>query len=85
MNLYLISQSAFDLDNHYDSAVVAAEDEAAARATHPGGDGWNALDDVFSTWVRSDELHLISVKLLGAAFEAVAAGVICAHFNERGG
>ncbi len=91
MKLFLISQS----ENHgwdtYDSAVVAAKDEQAARNTHPSDyvDGWNGhiwyscgyngeiRESHSGSWVRNPEV--VQVEYL-AEYDG-EAGVICASFN----
>jgi len=77
VNLYLISQSVNNDYDTYDSAVVAAETELAARATHPNGD-----DDpppyLVGCWAQPED---VKVTLVGVAVEGTEAGVICASFN----
>jgi hypothetical protein len=78
VNLYFISQNENRGYDTYDSAVVAAETEEAAREIHPSGmecdkdaydwDGWCAKE-------------YVKVKLIGKATEDCIAGVICASFN----
>lgn len=70
-HLYLISQSVNNDYDTYDSAVVAAPDEEAARRTHPGW-GWED-----GGWARypSD----VKVELIGQTDRE--AGVILASFN----
>ena len=78
MNLYLISQNKENGYDTYDSAVVAAPDEQAARSTHPGDRPWpeNSFCD---TWCSKPEQ--VVVELLGKAKTGTEAGVICASFN----
>lgn len=76
MNLYLISQEEnLGYDTH-DSAVVAAEDERAARNTHPGFGEWG---ENWGSWAPSPE-H-VTVRLLGVAEPGTEPGVILASFN----
>lgn len=77
MNLYLISQSKNNDYDTYDSAVVAADTEDAARNTHPGGQ-WPKEGRRNWDWTDPEN---VTVKLIGVAAEGVAAGVICASFN----
>lgn len=77
MNLYFIKRKgAVDYDQ-YDSAVVAAPNEEAARNTHP--DGYSAVRDegAYGTWVSPDK---VEVKLIGEAAPKIK-GVVCASFN----
>lgn len=93
MKLFLISQSENNGWDTYDSAVVAAEDEDAARKTHPSDytDGW---DDNQNSWygtsISGDRYYtrsgdswtypnLVQVEYL-AEYNG-DAGVICASFN----
>ncbi len=79
MKLWLISQSVNRNYDTYDSAVVAAETEEAARLTHP-----HDIQGVFSP-KRAFRLHLwaapqdVTVEFL-AEYNG-DAGVICASFN----
>lgn len=80
MNLYLISQDENDDWDTYDSAVVAAEGEAEAKAIHPGftplKDGGRQGD---SMWASSPEN--VEAKLIGMAAPFTKQGVILASFN----
>lgn len=84
MNLYLISQEANDNCDTYDSAVVAAESEEAARMIHPSsiweelGTNWDGKSNDYDSWVNADQ---VSVQLIGMAKEGTQASVICASFN----
>ncbi len=88
MNLYLLSQSSCRGHDTYDSAVVAASDEAEARLLHPSGnrtwhhDGWRLEGCRFSdggrTWPSPSE---VNVTYLGPADKSVVGGIICASFN----
>ena len=79
MNLYLLSQKENNDYDTYDSAVVAAESENAARLIHPNGylpvDEWDSL----GTWVQNP--NHVSVKLIGTVAACVAAGVVLSSFN----
>jgi hypothetical protein len=73
MKLYLLSQGENNGYDTYDSMVVAAESEDAARQMHPGNEwGWNV-------WANSPEQ--VDVEYLGEAAPESEAGVICASFN----
>lgn len=85
MNLYLISQESNNTYDTYDSAVVAAETEEAARMIHPGSilektrlADWNGKARDYDSWTDAEQ---VSVVLLGVAKEGTKAGVICASFN----
>jgi hypothetical protein len=76
MNLYLISQNENRDYDTYDSAIVAAVDEDAARNTHPGG-AWRQRYD--TSWCKSPEA--VNVELIGVAAEGIEPGVVLASFN----
>jgi hypothetical protein len=94
LNLYRISQVVNDGYDTYDSAVVAAESEDAARRTSPDSchvwsetkkswmfvysDG-SQQKKSYTAWV--DDLDLVKVELIGTAADSVKAGVIVASFN----
>lgn len=82
MNLYLISQTAVGGYDTFDSAVVAAETDDAARKTNPcqyTEAEWWLKPDKFPVWAT--KLEDVSVKLIGTATPGTPAGVICASFN----
>lgn len=83
MNLYHISQDVNSRYNTYDSAIVAAPDEAAAKGIHPDGVDEKtrnpAWDDWRGTW--TDDPDSINVRLIGRAVEGTPAGVVLASFN----
>ena len=67
MKLWLISQNVNRDYDTYDSAVVAAEDEQAARMTHPSGskNPWEGVErDRYGDWC--DAVH-VKVECLGEA------------------
>lgn len=72
MKLWLISRIGQTSYDEYESAVVAAKDEAAARATHPS----NYPDS--DTWVPPGQVR---VEYIGQARRGMPAGVVCASFN----
>lgn len=79
MNLYLISQDVNGGYDTYDSAVVAAVSEDAARAIHPSDyvKEWNGKNELFGTWCDKQN---VTVQLIGTAAEGIS-GVVCASFN----
>jgi len=92
MKLFLITQSANNDYDTYDSAVVACETEEDAQYTHPDYhfkwvDGeWvfqinngktDKLGQEVSNWTNPKN---VSVKLIGEAAEGIK-GVVCASFN----
>ncbi len=78
MKLWHISQTEEDGYDSYDSAVVCAEDEAGARATHPDGRG-PVADGRWNDWATKHEN--VVVRYLGEADPSVEPGVVCASFN----
>jgi hypothetical protein len=74
----IVSPEPFGYET-YDEAVVAAEDEASARATHPSGDNDCWGEKYFNSWGCSPQE--IQVTYLGEAVEGTEAGVIVASFN----
>lgn len=82
MKLFKISQA----ENHdyytYDSAVVAAPDEATARGMNPcpqSGKLITAWVDASDFWCSSPDA--VIVEYIGEAAEGTKQGVICASFN----
>jgi hypothetical protein len=76
MNLYLISQTESREYDTYDSAVVRAESEEAARLISPDGN-WSV--DYYSAWCKSPDQ--VTVQLLGVAASDEPAGVVLASYN----
>jgi hypothetical protein len=77
MKLWLISQTENNDYDTYDSAVVAAETEDAARNTHPnGGDFYGVFQGL---WAKTP--NDVTVRLIGEAAPGIEAGVLCASFN----
>ena len=72
MNLYLISQSVNSGYDFYDSAVVAAINEVAARHIQPS-DGLG-----YSEWAKPEN---VAAQLIGVACKGTTAGVILASYN----
>jgi len=95
MKLYLISQDVVSGYDTYDSAVVAAENEQAARETHPSpfvthhkGGKWMGTfaysgeeynQDFGRDWPRFEEIDKVQVEHLGETERP--AGVVLASFN----
>lgn len=82
MNLYLISQTENRDYDTYDSAVVCAPDENAARYMCPTGDVLtkeNWADKCRWHWCLSPDV--VSVELLGKANKNISVGVVCASFH----
>jgi hypothetical protein len=90
MNIYTISQSVNRGLDTFDSAVVVAESEDAARLTHPRGNQvWSHGREVWfwrgtreegrrHEWCRPDEVKVVHI---GTALEGEEPGVVCASFN----
>lgn len=80
MKLWLISQDENRDYDTYDSAVVAAESEDAARKIHPRDPNYDWEEKHFySDWASKPEN--VSVKYIGEAAPGTEAGPICASFN----
>lgn len=73
MKLWLISQEANSDYDTYDSAVVAALDEADARTITPGANGWGR------TWCN--EPSQVTAEYIGDAAPGMERGVVLASFN----
>lgn len=76
MKLWRISQTKNGNHDTYDSAVVAAETEEAARMTHPNYPEWTGRKE--GTWAAAKH---VTVEYLGEAREGHPAGVVCASYN----
>lgn len=85
MNLYLISQDENLGYDTFDSAVVAAESEDAARKIHPGSGGEYPDPDPWDdpgypgVWCQTPEA--VNVKFIGVAADGIEAGVVLASFH----
>lgn len=94
MHLYRISQSINNGYDTYDSAVVAAESDDAARKISP--DSYRRWSDADGCWMflyddgrdeRAshpcwvEDLDLIKVELIGVASGDIKPGVVVASFN----
>lgn len=79
MNLYLLSQTALTGYDVFDSAVVTAENDDAARLMHPDErENWDGKAGNYPAW---PDAECISVVYLGIAHPSLKSGVICASFN----
>ena len=95
MNIYLITAKNHDGYDTYDSAVVIAESEDAARVTSPGDyyrwmDGqWHFVYDNGTTepdsrddWPNNPlEPGVIEVRFVGTAAPGSVPGVVCSSYN----
>jgi hypothetical protein len=77
MKLFLLTQCENSDYDSYDSAVVAAPDEASAKKIHPAG--FRSKWTTYSTWCSSPEY--VTARYLGEAADDVELGVVCASFN----
>lgn len=83
MKLFLLTQDAVNGYSTYDSAVVAAPDEATAKTMHPNG--YHVVGHVkpeelyYGMW--PDDPALINAKLIGETVHYKEPCVICASFN----
>jgi hypothetical protein len=79
LNLYRISQNENDDYDTYDSAVVAAPDENAARLIHPETDHPPNHADWYLTWASHPSK--VNVELIGHALDGTKIGTICSSYN----
>jgi len=82
MKLWRISQDVNNGYDTYDSAVVAAETEDAARRIHPWeeqGEWWKVTGRWCELWAPN--LKDVKVEYLGTAKRGTARGIVCASFN----
>ena len=85
MNIYRVKQPGKAYDT-FDAMIVAAPDEATARALHPRDDvtsldnrklrGWTG-EDRDEEWAKPEEL---TVELIGTANEGTPCSVLLASF-----
>jgi hypothetical protein len=85
LKLYLLTQQLVTGPGTYDSCVVVAPNEDAARCIHPFRDSrWG--DDCMwglSSWVLPEDIHHVTVTEVGTASEYLAEGmVVCASYND---
>lgn len=95
MNIYLLSQHTYRGYDTYDSCVVIAPDEGAARSIHPAGGlvwmngDWCVEDTYLSLrppmrlgrrdWPAPDD---VVVVLIGVASPEQNSGVVCASYHS---
>lgn len=77
MNLYLLEQDECRGWDTYDSCVVAAPDEHAARMIHPNDLVWP--DWTSCTWCKTPKS--VRVTLIGTAEDGIERGVVIASFK----
>ena len=77
MKLWVISQDENGGYDVYDSAVVAAETEDAARNTMPSE--YEEWGRAYSSWCSAPDK--VKVELIGDALPGTKPGVIVASFN----
>lgn len=77
MNLYLLTQSERNGYGTFDSCIVAAPNEDAARNIHPRGEWID--DDPYTGWASKPEN--VIVKFVGVAAPEVKEGVVLSSFN----
>jgi len=73
--LYLLSQSQTRGYDTYDSCVVCAESEEAAKQINPDGE-WNKS---YRAWCKTPED--VTIECLGVAKPSLQVGVIISSFN----
>lgn len=78
MKLWKISQVSCGWDA-YDSAVVAAETEDAAKRIHPHGGQLRVSWELAGMWASHPED--VECEYLGEAKDGTPSGVICASYN----
>ena len=80
MKLWLLKNETVEGYDTYDSAVVAAEDEATARMIHPLYciDDWDGKAGKYPCWCDAED---VIVQYIGTADISIEAGVVCASFN----
>lgn len=95
MNIYLLEQSVATGYDTYDSCVVIAESEDAARNINPSSFATHVKDGKWmgtytkggeyeyesDCWVTYGQIDQIKVTLIGVALEGKEPGVVCASFN----
>ena len=81
MNIYLITREDGAGYDEYDSAVVVAATEEAARLIHPGGrDDWDGKVEKWGSWIPAcDVLTTYIGKFDNENY--IKDRVICASFN----
>lgn len=79
MNIYLLTQEKKNNYDTYDSCVVIAESENAARNMHPSNGSSLAENPLDKTWVSDP--NDVNVTLIGRAINKHVREVVCASFN----
>jgi hypothetical protein len=87
MNIYKISQEENTGYDTYDSAIVIAPTEEAAKKIHPNSDksynvynkNWWKEEYQFDCWAT--KLENVKVELIGIAKKGMKEGVILSSFN----
>lgn len=74
MNIYLIEQDVNNDYDTYDSAVVVADNEKAARNMHP----YDQDNKIGGMWAMPKD---VKVTKVGIAWNDAKARVVCASFN----
>jgi len=80
MKLWLLTNETVSGYDTYDSAVVAAPDEATARMTHPSlyKEEWDGKPDRWPEWCAAED---VIVKYIGEADASIQAGAVCSSYN----
>lgn len=81
LKLYLLTQNDVHGYDTYDSLVVAAESEAAARLIGPTSDHKFGDNSRLHSQTWTPDPAEVNVKLIGIAAEGTTKGVILASFN----
>jgi len=71
MKLYLLSQDVNNKYDTFDSVVVAAKSQEAAKKINPDGGS-------FGSWCKPE---FVKVKFIGRAAKGTPAGIILASYN----
>jgi hypothetical protein len=81
MKLFRISQTENSDYDTYDSAVVCAPDEDAARLMDPGGVDGRPYEFRRRRGYWCSSPDKVAVELIGDAVPGLPLGVVCASFN----
>ncbi len=85
MNIYKVKQDWYYDYDTYDSFVVVAETEQAAREVHPNNkEWWKQEPHKYGYWIAYNDIHRLTVTLIGKASDGIEAGVVVASFNAAG-
>jgi ketol-acid reductoisomerase len=89
MNIYLISQTANNNYDTFDSVVVVAKTAQDARNINPES-SWGSTNSIWMDWEKAGRPGIgtwakrpdeVTVELVGKALETMKEGVVCASFN----